>query len=72
MEESDEQGSAMYIVTEQESFDWPGRDSQFPVGPACIPWASQEVQKPVQDMPKKYYMAVFDLYKWKGWIKEAE
>ena len=37
----------------------------FPVGPAWIPWASQEVQKPIQDMPDRYFMAIFDLYEWK-------
>ena len=41
-------------VVEQESFCWPGKTSQFPVGPAWIPWASQEVQRPVQDMPSSY------------------
>ena len=49
---------------EQEAFEWPGRREQFPVGPAWIPWASQEVQKPVQDMPRKYEMAIFDLSTW--------
>ena len=48
-------------VVEQESFEWPGKTSQFPVGPAWIPWASQEVQRPVQDMPSSYFMAIFDL-----------
>ena len=67
MQLSETQDGEMYIVSEQEAFDWPGRDSQFPVGPAWIPWASQEVQKPVQDMPKKYVMAVFDLHQWKAW-----
>ena len=67
MELSETPDGEMYIVTEQEAFDWPGRDTQFPVGPAWIPWASQEVQKPVQDMPKKYVMAVFDLHQWKSW-----
>ena len=48
-------------IIEQESFEWPGKTSQFPVGPAWIPWASQEVQRPVQDMPSSYFMAIFDL-----------
>ena len=48
-------------VVEQKSFEWPGKTSQFPVGPAWIPWASQEVQRPVQDMPSSYFMAIFDL-----------
>ena len=48
-------------IIEQEAHDWPGKSKNFPVGPAWIPWASQEVQKPTQDMPTKYEMAVFDL-----------
>ena len=51
-------------VIEQEAFEWPGKTEQFPVGPAWIPWASQEVQKPVQDMPRLYEMAIFDLREW--------
>lgn len=51
-------------VIEQEAFEWPGKAEQFPVGPAWIPWASQEVQKPVQDMPRRYEMAIFDLAEW--------
>ena len=51
-------------VIEQEAFEWPGKTEQFPVGPAWIPWASQEVQKPVQDMPRRYEMAIFDLSQW--------
>lgn len=53
-------------VIEQQAFEWPGKTEQFPVGPAWIPWASQEVQKPVQDMPTQYEMAIFDLYQWKN------
>ena len=51
-------------IVEQAAFEWPGKTEQFPVGPAWIPWASQEVQKPVQDMPRQYEMAVFDLSQW--------
>lgn len=51
-------------IVEQEAFEWPGRREQFPVGPAWIPWAAQEVQKPVQDMPTIYEMAIFDLNEW--------
>ncbi len=57
-------------LVEQEAFEWPGKSRNFPVGPAWVPWASQEVQKPIQDMPDKYLMAVFDLYSWKGWSEE--
>ena len=52
-------------LIEQQAFDWPGKRRHFPVGPAWIPWASQEVQKPIQDMPDRYFMAIFDLYEWK-------
>ena len=52
-------------IVEQQAFDWPGKRRNFPVGPAWIPWASQEVQKPIQDMPDRYFMAIFDLYEWK-------
>ena len=52
---------------DQENFEWPGKTRQFPVGPAWVPWASQEVQRPVQDMPDRYFMAIFDLYSWKEW-----
>ena len=52
-------------LVEQQAFDWPGKRRHFPVGPAWIPWASQEVQKPIQDMPDRYFMAIFDLYDWK-------
>ena len=48
-------------VVEQKSFDWPGKLDNFPPGPAWVPWASQEVQKPIQDMPGEYMMAIFDL-----------
>jgi hypothetical protein len=49
---------------ELEAFDWPGRERQFPEGPAWIPWASREVQLPTQEMPRRYFMAVFDLSTW--------
>jgi hypothetical protein len=49
---------------ELEAFDWPGRERQFPEGPAWIPWASREVQLPTPEMPRRYFMAVFDLSDW--------
>ncbi len=52
-------------IVEHEAFDWPGRDIQFPKGPAWIPWASQEVQLPVPELPRRYFMAIFDLSQWK-------
>ena len=51
-------------TVELEAFDWPGRERQFPEGPAWIPWASREVQLPIQEMPRRYFMAVFDLSDW--------
>ena len=48
---------------EQEAFDWPGKD--VPAGPAWVPWASQEVPLPTQDMPSRYFMSVFDLEAWR-------
>ena len=51
-------------TVELEAFDWPGRERQFPEGPAWIPWASREVQLPTQEMPRRYFMAVFDLSQW--------
>ena len=53
-------------TVELEAFNWPGRATQFPEGPAWIPWASREVQLPTQEMPRRYFMAVFDLDQWSG------
>jgi hypothetical protein len=52
-------------IVEQEAFTWPGRDLQFPKGPAWIPWASQEVQLPVPEVPRRYFMSIYDLSTWK-------
>lgn len=49
-------------MVELEAFDWPGRAGRFPDGPAWIPWASREVQLPTQEMPRRYFMSVFDLH----------
>ena len=57
-------------LIEQKAFDWPAKRRHFPVGPAWIPWASQEVQKPIQDMPDRYFMAIFDLYEWKNKLEK--
>lgn len=51
-------------VVEQEAFSWPGKERSFPAGPAWVPWASQEVQLPAEEMPDRYLMAVFDLADW--------
>ncbi len=57
-------GVAPLETVEQEAFEWPGKARSFPVGPAWIPWASREVQLPTQEMPRRYFMAVFDLNDW--------
>ena len=59
-------------VIEQETFDWPGKLDNFPPGPAWVPWASQEVQKPIQDMPEEYMMAIFDLGNLMSGMKDVE
>jgi len=59
-------------IIEQEAFEWPGKTRHFAVGPAWIPWASQEVQKPVQDMPREYEMSVFDLHQWNQYHGEEK
>ncbi len=46
---------------DQEARDWPGRRRSFPVNGAWVPWASQEVQLPAEEMPDRFGMAVFDL-----------
>ena len=53
-------------LTEHEAFDWPGKERQFPAGPAWIPWSSREVHLPSERMPSRYFMAVFDLQTWAG------
>jgi len=58
---SERLGQEATELTEQESFDWPGKSRHFPVGPAWIPWASQEVSLPAERMPTRYAMAVFEL-----------
>ncbi len=57
-------GVAPVETVEQEAFEWPGKARMFPVGPAWIPWASREVQLPTPEMPRRYFMAVFDLAGW--------
>ena len=42
-------------------FDYPGNRYSVPGGPVYVPWASHEVNLPDWDMPKQYFMAVFDL-----------
>ena len=51
----------MKEVVEQESFEWLVRPVKFPVGPAWIPWASQEYKDRYKTMPSSYFMAIFDL-----------
>lgn len=54
-------GVAPTQTVELEATDWPGRAGKLPDGPAWVPWASREVQLPSQEMPRRYFMAVFDL-----------
>jgi len=63
---SERLGMVSNEVVEQKSFEWPGKTRHFPVGPAWIPWASQEVQRPTIDVPDRYFMSVFDLHEWEG------
>ncbi len=58
---SERLGLEPLLLTEQAAFEWPGKRRDFPVGPAWIPWASQEVPLPTPEMPSRYFMAVFDL-----------
>ncbi len=48
-------------VIEHQWTDYPGNPYDVPNGPVYIPWASHEVQLPDQEMPSRYYMAIFDL-----------
>ena len=58
-------------TVEQEAFDWPGKARSFPAGLAWVPWGSQEVQLPAEEMPSRYLMAVFDLAQLKVTVEEA-
>jgi hypothetical protein len=42
-------------------FDYPGNEYKVPDGPVYVPWSSHEVSLPDQEMPNRYFMAVFDL-----------
>lgn len=42
-------------------FDYPGNEYEVPNGPVYVPWSSHEVALPDQEMPNRYFMAVFDL-----------
>ncbi|MCB9744628.1 MAG: hypothetical protein H6741_01090 [Alphaproteobacteria bacterium] len=48
-------------VQEIAWMDYPGNQYEVPDGPVYIPWSSNEVPLPDQDMPKRYFMSIFDL-----------
>ena len=48
-------------VVEHRWRDYPGNEYTVPDGPVYVPWASQEVNRPDQEMPNRYFMAIFDL-----------
>ncbi len=53
-------------MVEHAAHEWPGKSTNFPAGPAWIPWSSREVHLPGPRMPSQYFMAVFDLSKRHG------
>lgn len=48
-------------LVEMAWFDYPGNEFKVPDGPVYVPWSSHEVSLPDQEMPNRYFMAVFDL-----------
>jgi hypothetical protein len=48
-------------VIEHSWVDYPGNQYNVPDGPVYIPWSAEEISLTDQDMPRKLYMAVFDL-----------
>ena len=65
-------GIAPTEMVEQQAFDWPGKARSFPAGPAWLPWASQEVQLPIPQLPRRYFMSVFDLEGWTAGSAEGD
>jgi hypothetical protein len=41
--------------------DYPGNQYNVPDGPVYVPWSAEEINLLDQQMPRKLYMAVFDL-----------
>lgn len=54
-------GLAPQELVELAWFDYPGNEYKVPDGPVYVPWSSHEVSLPDQEMPNRYFMAVFDL-----------
>ncbi len=48
-------------VVEHAWVDYPGNQYNVPGGPVYIPWTAEEVALPYQEMPRRYYMSIFDL-----------
>jgi hypothetical protein len=48
-------------VVEHQWVDYPGNQYKVPGGPVYVPWSAEEINLPDRQMPRKLYMAVFDL-----------
>ncbi len=48
-------------VVEHKWADYPGNQYKVPGGPVYVPWTAEEIHLPDRQMPRKLYMAVFDL-----------
>jgi len=48
-------------VVEHQWEDYPGNQYNVPNGPVYVPWSAEEIHLLDQQMPRKLYMAVFDL-----------
>lgn len=48
-------------VVEHQWADYPGNQYKVPGGPVYVPWTAEEIHLPDRQMPRKLYMAVFDL-----------
>ena len=48
-------------VLEHAWTDYPGNEYHVPDGPVYVPWSAEEIRLPDREMPKRLYMAIFDL-----------
>jgi hypothetical protein len=48
-------------VVEHQWVDYPGNQYKVPGGPVYVPWTAEEINLPDRQMPRKLYMAIFDL-----------
>ncbi len=48
-------------VVEHQWVDYPGNQYKVPGGPVYVPWSAEEINLPDRQMPRKLYMAIFDL-----------